>query len=112
MKTPELIIAGWYGKESLGSAFWINFVLGQVAIGFALMIVFGPIVFFFSGLQPIVFVLSQAMYVAYLVWATVGVWRSASKSHSSSLLLLARSLSIGYTALLFAGCVLQVFDAT
>lgn len=112
MKTPEFILEGWHGKESLSAAFWINFIIGQAAIILIFMIVFGPILYFFSGLTGAISVLLRSLFMLYLIWATVGVWRSANHSSVRVFAFSARAISVGYTALSFIGCFQELFDAT
>lgn len=66
----------WRGEQPLARAFWLYFVLGW--IGFIILAMILHTGFFYAGIRPAGFIIMAAAYLAYPLFAGVGVWRSAS----------------------------------
>ena len=65
----SFIISFWKGEKSLLQSFWVYFLVG----GYVLSL---PSIF--TQDNDFYLLLNIALYWTYLIWATVGTWRSAS----------------------------------
>ena len=66
----------WRGEQPLGRAFWLYFLAGWIGLLFLAMIV--HVALFSIGLRPIGLFIFAAAYLAYPVFAGIGVWKSAN----------------------------------
>ena len=69
-KKQNYITNFWNGNESLGTSFWVVYIIGGTIVSLPAFVL--PE----TSSAVIVFVLFQFIY---LIWAMVGTWRSASK---------------------------------
>jgi hypothetical protein len=68
---PQSLRAHWEGRASLASAFWVFWILGIILISL-------PAYFLFKNQAgPVIVVIFLFVYLTYLVFAGVSVWRCA-----------------------------------
>ena len=66
----------WQGKQPLGRAFWLFFVLGFVASPIAVLILGGSLLLI--GQREVAYAIKFVIALGYPVFAGIGVWRSAN----------------------------------
>ena len=69
-KKQNFIANLWNGNESLGTSFWVVYIIGGTIVSLPTFVLpeTSNAIFFFVPFQ-----------FAYIIWAMVGTWRSSSK---------------------------------
>ena len=91
----------WRGERPLWYAFWVLWVAGSAAWGFALAFSVA-----LAGAAPWLILGALACFFLYLAWALTCVWRCAANSSAGW-----RWLVRGYVVLFVAGVALKAFLA-
>lgn len=82
MALQQIILRGWKGEASLATAFWGYFILGQLEVGLALITLFSPLLLLGQKGIAIGKFFTYPAYWAFLAWALVSIWGSASNTQS------------------------------
>lgn len=77
-KFKQIIINIWQGKLSLSRTFWLVFIIGGGILSLPSYLITDPVIDNASDLTNLVFILIFIFQYTYLIFAYVGVWRSAS----------------------------------
>lgn len=100
-----LIKESFLGRESLGTAFWRNFILGQFFLG-AIILVIGGIAYLLIGDYALhLTVITYPLWYAFLIWAMVSIWRCAKNTQSSIWLYSSRAFVVLYSAGVLLGSI-------
>ena len=111
---------GWQGKIQLWKAFWVCFVFGHgivIGLGLGLMMVAmvlgfavdaGSLDAGFAGLATGATVL-VLVYLTFVAWAVVTVWRAAGNCVDKGWGLMARLAIVSYGILLILPCAASLF---